>query len=243
MVSFGTGLCGETPSLHTGSSTEPHAIALLLFLDYCENREWKDLKEAYFTLWKPHEKHAARVKPGFSRWKYVTKSSIQATKRYGKTTSMDLLKTTQKKGHEFTGHEIPDMEPIARLRCSATRCANGCQGTAIEVTQHLDRAVLENAVSSLAAAQAKLVGMKETAETNLAEASLALTGNPSDQSNGLMLLAQEDLDKAQQDCQDCKQALAKLEAQQKLHKTKRVEKMTYKSTPAAELDARVLIGA
>ena len=59
MVSFGTRLCGETPSLHTGSSTEPQAIALLLFLHYCENREWKDLKEAYFTLWKPHTSYVA----------------------------------------------------------------------------------------------------------------------------------------------------------------------------------------
>ena len=197
MVSFGTRLCGETPSLHTGSSTEPQAIALLLFLHYCENREWKDLKEAYFTLWKPHTSYAARVKPVFSRWKYVTKSSIQATKRWGKTVSMALLKTTQKRGPEFTGHEIPEVQPIARLGCSAARCAHGCQGTAIEVTQHLDKAVLATAVSSLGAAQAKLLAAELVAQTNLTEASLALASSPSGQSNGLMLLAQEDLNAAQ----------------------------------------------
>lgn len=130
MVAFGVTLCGETPSLHTlsGSGTPPNAVALLLqlFLHYLEGREWKDLKEAYFTLWTPHERYCARAKPVFSRWKYVTKAAIQHRKRCGKTIAMALLKTTQLRGLEFTGREIPDVQPIARLGCSASGCEGGC---------------------------------------------------------------------------------------------------------------------
>ena len=47
MVAFGTTLLGEALSLHWGCNTPPYAIALILFLRYVKNREWKDLHEAY----------------------------------------------------------------------------------------------------------------------------------------------------------------------------------------------------
>ena len=129
MVDFGTRLCGECPSLHWGVNTPPNAIALMLFLKYVENREWPDLREAYFTLW--GERYTARSECVFSRWKYVFWASIQARHRNAVVKAMALLKTTWLTDADATGCEVPPPQPIAIVGCTTNCTSTACTGHSI----------------------------------------------------------------------------------------------------------------
>ena len=80
MVSFGIRLNGATPSLHTGSSTRPQPIAYLFFHAYVENRDAKEIKEAYELLW--GKNYGTRQEPIWTRWKYVVTAAVQARSRW-----------------------------------------------------------------------------------------------------------------------------------------------------------------
>ena len=133
MVDFGTRLLGATPSLHWGSNTPAHGIALMMFTKYVENREWKDLKEAYEVLW--GFKFSARTECIFSRWKYVFRASIEARHRWGVTKSMALLKTTWLDGTGATGLEVPAVQPITTIGCTLDCTDKACKGHDVTPTE------------------------------------------------------------------------------------------------------------
>jgi len=112
MVAFGIRLNGATPSLHTGTSTRPQPIAYLFFHAYVENRDSKEVKEAYELLW--GKNFGTRQEPIWTRWKYVLTASIQARSRWPWANALCLLKSTQVEGG--TGYEVPPEQPIARLK-------------------------------------------------------------------------------------------------------------------------------
>ena len=132
MVAFGTTLLGEAPSLHWGVNTPPHAIALMLFLRYVENREWKDLHEAYEMLW--GYRFTARTQCVFSRWKYVFWAAIETRYRWGVTKAMELLKTTWLTDPNATGSEVPPVQPIATVGCGGG-CSPQCRGHNISAVE------------------------------------------------------------------------------------------------------------